>query len=475
MRRAVKAWEPSKYWTMRAKGAIHAAKYKELPRVRANRIKGLEADKRKQERNKANAEKFLNLWGSPDKELTLERAKAIANHDWISHCFTLDKYPREEPISQYEGMKSLWSALEDGIITAWKAAEIAIPSHIKSIAYADRWINHISNRLLYEKAMLEEQGESDRLKPAHRAEQLPLCNYRVPEGFIMIENLYHRGEMMKYRQIDMTKAGYSKLYADYKATRIIENSHRVRIALIQEPGKEYYHREHTCVFIADSKEHKKPEPIVKDIVAPLPKIRPVCMPPVKTEQEKTFEALKETLKTGVKTVFAPQLFPTPPEIAQKMVELADLKAGQSVLEPSAGTGNIIMAIRQSMGNGKSGRCAITAVEINRHMCDRLINVDALGEDFVHCGDFLKQNGALGTFDRIVMNPPFENGVDIKHIRHALKKLNPGGRLVALCANWPRQREAFMDMAEYWENLPAGSFKEQGTGVNVALVVITKED
>jgi len=54
-------------------------------------------------------------------------------------------------------------------------------------------------------------------------------------------------------------------------------------------------------------------------------------------------------------------------------------------------------------------------------------------------------------------------------------LNPGGRLVALCANGSRQRAAFMDEAEHWENLPAGSFKKQGTGVNVALIALVAPD
>jgi precorrin-6B methylase 2 len=89
---------------------------------------------------------------------------------------------------------------------------------------------------------------------------------------------------------------------------------------------------------------------------------------------------------------------------------------------------------------------------------------------VRCADFLACNGDLGTFDRIVMNPPFERGDDIRHIEHALTMLRPGGRLVALCANGPRQREAFQARADYWEDLPAGSFKQQGTGVNVALCV-----
>lgn len=77
------------------------------------------------------------------------------------------------------------------------------------------------------------------------------------------------------------------------------------------------------------------------------------------------------------------------------------------------------------------------------------------------------------FDRVIMNPPFENGSDIKHIRHALSFLKPGGRLVAICAAGPRQREAFQSEAEEWIDLPAGSFKSQGTDVNTAVVVFQK--
>jgi len=62
MRRAVDLWETSKYWTSRAAGALRAAKYKETPAVRARRIKGLEADKRKQERERGEAETLLKAW-----------------------------------------------------------------------------------------------------------------------------------------------------------------------------------------------------------------------------------------------------------------------------------------------------------------------------------------------------------------------------------------------------------------------------
>jgi protein-L-isoaspartate O-methyltransferase len=189
-----------------------------------------------------------------------------------------------------------------------------------------------------------------------------------------------------------------------------------------------------------------------------------------------FEALEQQLKTGVKVVVAPQLFPTPPELAARMAQEAGIEAGQRILEPSAGTGNILTAILSIDPDplpppAISG--SVTAVEINRALADRLTAEYPL--TFVHCGDFLEQNGNLGKFDRIVMNPPFINGADIKHIQHARGFLKPGGRLVALCANGSRQREILKPLAEnsggWWEDLPAGTFKEQGTGVNVALLVI----
>jgi hypothetical protein len=46
-----------------------------------------------------------------------------------------------------------------------------------------------------------------------------------------------------------------------------------------------------------------------------------------------------------------------------------------------------------------------------------------------------------------MNPPFANADDIKHIMHALKMLKPGGRLVAICANGPRQNDKLRPIVE----------------------------
>ena len=90
---------------------------------------------------------------------------------------------------------------------------------------------------------------------------------------------------------------------------------------------------------------------------------------------------------------------------------------------------------------------------------------------VECADFLAVGENLGEFDRVVMNPPFDRGNDLDHIKHAFALLAPGGRLVAVCANGPRQREELGEVCTAWIDLPAGSFNMQGTSVNTAIVVL----
>jgi hypothetical protein len=74
-----------------------------------------------------------------------------------------------------------------------------------------------------------------------------------------------------------------------------------------------------------------------------------------------------------------------------------------------------------------------------------------------------------------MNPPFANADDIKHIMHALKMLKPGGRLVAICANGPRQNDKLRPLVEarggIWEELPSDTFIGAGTGVRTVLLLL----
>ncbi|WP_254512290.1 methyltransferase [Anatilimnocola floriformis] len=154
------------------------------------------------------------------------------------------------------------------------------------------------------------------------------------------------------------------------------------------------------------------------------------------------------------------LFPTPPMLAEQVIEIANIHSGLSVLEPSAGMGALAIAAREAGG-------AVECVEIDLPMANYLIDQGFA----VECCDFLAL--PVGQVDRVVMNPPFKMGTDIKHIRHALEWLKPGGRLVSICANGPKQREQLQPIATRWIELPPGSFKSEGTNVATAIVIFDR--
>jgi hypothetical protein len=426
MRKAVKMWEASQYWLDRAKGAIQHAKYKERPDVRARRIKGLEADLRKQQRSLKEAQTFRGAWLKAG--LTLERAKAIANHPGGGGQVTLP-----------DGSTcwSAWSALNDGQITPEEAQRQCVAQCERSIEWANRWIAHLENRLSYERALMAESGgiTADKVKP----EKGGLCKcwaspragwsiiQRVNKVSVTVLDNWGNGGANFTRVIPFDKLSALMSKADVDAKRagglLVEN-------------------EYGAAFVKDA----PPE-------QPKPRIEP---------EQTAFDAMADSLKAGVQVVAAPQLFPTPSAWADRMVELADIQAGHTILEPSAGTGALLDALRRKPLDFMGG---LTVVEVNRGLCDALTSKGYR----VVCADFLACNGELGTFDRVLINPPFSNAQDIKHILHALAKLKPGGRLVALCANGPRQQEKLKPLAVEWHELPSGTF--EGTGVNAALLVI----
>lgn len=116
-------------------------------------------------------------------------------------------------------------------------------------------------------------------------------------------------------------------------------------------------------------------------------------------------------------------FPTPTDLAEYVVELADIPADAQVLEPSAGHGALVDAIRRAEPSA-----VVDAVEINPDLRNLLRKKGAA----VVAADILSESFAPGTlYSRIVMNPPFEDGQSIDHVRRAWELLAPGGRLVAI--------------------------------------------
>lgn len=467
MRRAVKMWETSKYWQSRAAGAIRHAKNKELPAVRARRIKTIEADQRKAIRSRDQVKMWLRLWTecANEKDGALQAAVALK----IASACNLSMPRKEGDRPDFNQRPDVYTVLSNSYPNLYAPRTLAeVLEHATSpnvypplIARYERWIAHYENRLAYERAMLEEAGASNLLDKKPRSKQLPLCNYRAPEG-VDVENIYRRGEMLHYNQVEMTQAEYAKIWTDYKGTRVVDNSHRIRTAMIKHSL--------ACVFLTDSKVHERPAPIAAQERPIVPRSVSTYTAPEPTE----FDAMRDSLKAGVQVVSAPQLFPTPPELAARMVEEAEVEPHHDILEPSAGTGNLMAACA---GTGSRG----VAVEVNRQLAD------GTGARFMSwkmvCGDFLAQNGNLGKFDRVLMNPPFADGADIDHVRHAYGFLKPGGRLVAIMCEGPffRSDRKSQDFRAWLnavggtsEPLPANTFEASGTGVNVRLVVIDAE-
>lgn len=107
---------------------------------------------------------------------------------------------------------------------------------------------------------------------------------------------------------------------------------------------------------------------------------------------------------------------TPPDVAERMAGY--LGHVESLLEPSAGTGNLILPASADH---------ITAVEKNYSLCDILQKRTRIQPA---CIDFLEYHSP-GKFDGVLMNPPFGKNQAKHHVHHALECLSPGGILIAI--------------------------------------------
>lgn len=473
MRHAVKMWETSRYWEDRAKGALRHAKYKELPGVRARRIKTIESERRKSVRTIEHERKSIEIWEG------LETSSAFRKKDGGEVSF-LDRAVFIAGNTRHADWHA-YSDLREGKATPEQVRARIIENAHRIIACNERWLAHYDNRLSYERAMLDESGYTPPPKPKTSA-ALPLLNY---SGTVSYRNPYS-GEIVTSEAVPITKAELAQINADYKGTRVSAcGTHRIRTAL-HVPGQG---RMSLCVvYVSDSKQHARPsadavqakaaeereaaeraadakrERSFSAIVA-----REAARDPEQEAKDAQFRELKEAIRSGnvprVEVVRATGFYPTPPELAARVAQLADVQPGARVLEPSAGSGNLIAALPNIRPDGE-----MVAVELNSKLAQAL----QPHADTVHCADFLDLTpDDLGTFDRVLMNPPFDDGADVRHIEHARKFLKPGGRLVAICANGPRQNAKLRPIVEEsggtWEDLPPDSFRSSGTSVNVALL------
>lgn len=172
-----------------------------------------------------------------------------------------------------------------------------------------------------------------------------------------------------------------------------------------------------------------------------------------------------------------QSFFTPPDLAKEVVPYLWVEKGMRVLEPSAGTGNLVKAVFEEFKFLKE----IAVCELNQEYERELEKIQGVS---VIASDFLSLDEKMwgGYFDRIIANPPFTKGQDIKHIYHMYKMLKPGGRMISFASTgwtWAEKNpgKAFREWIDLVEgsvvNLGEGRFKSSGTLIETCYIEIDK--
>lgn len=219
-------------------------------------------------------------------------------------------------------------------------------------------------------------------------------------------------------------------------------------------------------------------------------------------------------------------YPTPSDLAERMLELIDWDKTFTILEPSAGKGNIVDAILQKAYHrrysryGDNSGVSVDCIEIDpdlrgilefkygggqaQDLRDRIRSLDAVCNEYdgsengkqlkalkneerilnatpvvVVSDDFLTFT-TYKRYDAIVMNPPFANGDE--HLIHALTLLRHGGKVICLLNAetirnpYTNRRKALIAKLDKYEAKiryiqNAFRYSERNTDVEIAMVEV----
>ncbi len=177
-----------------------------------------------------------------------------------------------------------------------------------------------------------------------------------------------------------------------------------------------------------------------------------------------------------------QQFSTPLPFAALAVRAAAIREGETVLEPSAGTGALAAFAARA-----GATFLLNEIDPLRQRLLRVVfGGEVTGHDGEHIDDLL-QTPVLP--DVVVMNPPFASSVDrsrdkhiaAKHLIAAAKRLAPGGRLVAImplgftperdAAHWSRACGPLTPRLML--TMPGQVYRKLGTSVETQLMIFDK--
>ena len=201
---------------------------------------------------------------------------------------------------------------------------------------------------------------------------------------------------------------------------------------------------------------------------------------IKADLSVGFVNLSEEKRTREKDAF----FPTPVKVVDKMIRTANLKPDSIMLESSAGTGRILDEAKKVINSVDNFVVIEMNSERQRILRDKGYKVDFNGtfEDSLKDSETLKK---IKNCDKVVINPPFKNDSDVKHLLISYMFCADNADVVSILQEnslyYDRQIhrvfKEFLSLIgkDAYEvvSLPAGSFKDELTTVDTVIFHIKK--
>ena len=176
-------------------------------------------------------------------------------------------------------------------------------------------------------------------------------------------------------------------------------------------------------------------------------------------------------------------YPTPEALADKLLEGIDLRFVQSILEPSAGKGDLANAVVKRKTRydwHRNHEEAVKSCDIDCIEIDQVLRQTLTGQGFRVVHDNFLTFETQKRYDLIIMNPPFDQGA--QHLMKALMLMERGG-IIRCILNAETIRNPFSEtrkqllktLAGYGAKIAyaEGAFTtaERKTAVDVALVSV----